>query len=122
MEYGLNNPVKYNDPSGHFAWVAVGAIGGAIGGAIYGYGSQVISNLNSGMDICQAMTSVDGGQVAQYTLAGTLIGTGIGGVAAATEAIVTTVTACAATNCVSQAEQAIQNGLNAVQNGIGQGY
>jgi hypothetical protein len=48
--YALNNHVLYTDPSGENPLLLlVGAIGGLLGGTIYGYGFQVINNLNHGI-------------------------------------------------------------------------
>jgi hypothetical protein len=87
--YGYNNPVKYQDPSGHFAWIPLGLAGGALGGALYGYGSQVVHNLNQGMNLGQSLsTDIDLGKIVLYTGAGALIGVGIGGLAVGVTAIV----------------------------------
>jgi hypothetical protein len=42
--YALNNPIKYNDPSGHFAWIPVLVAGGALIGA----GVSLFSQLHNG--------------------------------------------------------------------------
>mgnify|MGYP001019048025 FL=1 len=116
--YSRNNPISYTDPSGHFAWLAIGAIGGAIGGAIYGYGSQVLSNLNKDMDLGQALTTnIDGRKIVQDTVAGAMIGTAVGGVAAAAEAIIGGLmaanTACGGDICADETVKVIQDVQNA---------
>ena len=52
--YANYNPIKYTDPTGHFVWIAVGAI---IGAAI-SYGIQVYDNYDSGMSGSEAWTDV----------------------------------------------------------------
>ncbi len=57
----------------------MGALGGLLGGTIYGYGSQVINNLNQGMCFWSALgTNIEAGQIALYAISGGLIGAGIG--------------------------------------------
>jgi RHS repeat-associated protein len=76
--YVNNNPLIYSDPSGHNGVLIAGALGGALGGVIYGYGSQVINNLNQGMNLGSALTTnISGSSIALYTVVGGLIGTGI---------------------------------------------
>ncbi len=58
--YVYNNPLRYNDPSGHFAQV----LGGFLLGAGLTYGNQVLSNLQAGMTIDQALIQVDVGRIA----------------------------------------------------------
>jgi len=123
-------PLVYIDPSGHFAWLAVGLVGGLFGGAIYGYGSQVANNLNQGMSLGDALTTnIDPGQVALYAGTGAVIGTGVGalgGLAAgvitgaasgqtvATASTVTTV-ACSDGDCTNEISTLTQADLPAVQ-------
>lgn len=58
----------------------VGGLGGLLGGAIYGYGSQVVRNINQGMCFWDALsTDIDAGQVALYAGVGTVLGLGMGG-------------------------------------------
>ena len=52
--YANYNPINYTDPTGHFAWIAVGAI---IGAAI-SYGIQVYDNYENGMSGSEAWTDV----------------------------------------------------------------
>jgi len=67
----LNNPVKYTDPTGHFAWVPVLALAGAAVGA----GIYIGTSLASG----RTMNVADGLIAAGVGAAGgALIGTGIG--------------------------------------------
>ena len=78
--YVVNNPVLLTDPSGEIApLLLLGLAGGAIGGGIYGFGSQVVHNLNQGMCFWDALTTnISAGQIALYAGAGALIGSGIG--------------------------------------------
>ena len=62
------SPLNYNDPTGHFAWIAVGALFGAA----VSYGVQVYNNYNSDMSGAEAWTNVD----ATAIVAGALIGAG----------------------------------------------
>ncbi len=66
--YVKNNALKYTDPSGHFAWVAVGAL---VGAGI-AYGLQVYSNYQNGVTGVDAWTHVDAGAV----VGGALLGAG----------------------------------------------
>ena len=110
--YGLNNPLKYTDPTGHWVHLAVGAVGGLIGGAAYGYGSQVVANLNQGMSLGDALTTdIDPAKVAVYAGAGAPIGGTMGaavevGVAAVTaygaKAAGAAAAACADGDCTSE--------------------
>jgi RHS repeat-associated protein len=90
-QYAFNNPVRYTDPSGENPLLLVGLLGGLLGGAIYGYGSQVLRNYNSGefsecpWDIFTA--NIDAGQIAFYAVAGTLLGLGIAGVIVGVQAL-----------------------------------
>jgi RHS repeat-associated protein len=74
--YTVNNPLKYNDPSGHCFIIC--AIGGAIvGGLIGGIGSavsQVVEDIQAGQPL-----SIDVGQVAQATGTGAVVGAVAGG-------------------------------------------
>ncbi len=79
--YVLNNPIKYVDSNGH--WAVLGLVLGGLAGAGYGYGSQVVHNLQSGnMSLRDALTTdIDKGKIARYTLLGAVAGTGLGMVA-----------------------------------------
>jgi hypothetical protein len=109
--YVNNSPVNFNDPSGHCLVLCTAIIGGAIG-AIVGavgytaYAAVTGTEFNTG----HMLMAAGGGAIA-----GAVIGSGVGLVAAATAATT-------ATTAVPSVEQAIQNGLSAVQNGVGQGY
>jgi hypothetical protein len=63
-----NSPVNFSDPTGHFAWAAVGAL---VGAAI-AYGAQVYNNYQQGVTGTAAWTNVDVSQV----VGGALLGTG----------------------------------------------
>lgn len=106
--YVYNNPLAYIDPSGHVAWVPLGAAVGALIGAGIGYGTQVAANLNRGMDFGQALTTdLDAAKIVRGAVTGAVIGTGIGAVAslvaagAATASVATAGTA--ATTAVTAA-------------------
>jgi RHS repeat-associated protein len=83
FSYVYNNPLKYTDPDGHFAFLAllaVGVVGGLIGGAIYGYGHQVAENLDEGMELGEALTTnIDPVEVGGLTGVGGVIGGLVGG-------------------------------------------
>jgi hypothetical protein len=84
----LNNtsfpcPLRFTDPSGENPFLLLGGFGGLLGGAAYGYGVQVIRNLNQGLCFWDALSfNIDAGQVALYAAVGTLLGTGLGAGAA----------------------------------------
>jgi len=69
--YGYNNPVKYQDPSGHIPVLALTIGGGAIIGAIVMGGTYALTTKN--FDTGQFLTVVGAGAVA-----GGLIGSGFG--------------------------------------------
>ena len=102
--YGYNNPVKFVDTDGHFAWIPVAIAGGLIGGTIYGYGTQVYDNLKQGKNLGQALTTnIDPGKVAMYAGAGAVIGTGLGLVAVGAEAVAGTAGLfCSDGNCTNE--------------------
>ena len=106
--YVNNNPLAYIDPSGHVAWVPLGAAVGALIGAGIGYGTQVAANLNRGMDLGRALTTdLDAAKIVRGAVTGAVIGTGVGAVAslvaagAATASVATAGTA--ATTAVTAA-------------------
>ena len=106
--YVNNNPLAYIDPSGHVAWVPLGAAVGALIGAGVVYGTQVAANLNRGMDLGQALTTdLDAAKIVRGAVTGAVIGTGVGAVAslvaagAATASVATAGTA--ATTAVTAA-------------------
>jgi RHS repeat-associated protein len=78
--YANNNPVKYTDPTGHFAWLPVLTLGGALIGAVVNYTSQVVNNYNTnGGDLGSALTTnIDVGSVANSALAGAAVGFSVG--------------------------------------------
>jgi len=66
-----NNPIKFNDPTGHCHWcIVTGIAGGIIAGAAY-----TISNQGSSFDAGEMAGAVGIG-----VLGGALIGTGVGAV------------------------------------------
>jgi len=106
--YVNNNPLAYIDPSGHIAWVPIGAAVGALIGAGVVYGTQVAANLNRGMDLGRALTTdLDAAKIVRGAVTGAVIGTGVGAVAslvaagAATASVATAGTA--ATTAVTAA-------------------
>jgi RHS repeat-associated protein len=83
--YTNGNPLKYTDPTGHcidgFTTIICIALAGAAVGALVSYGSQVASNVQSGMDLGTAMTTnIDGAKIATGAGIGAVGGL-IGGVA-----------------------------------------
>ncbi len=73
--YVYNNPFKYVDSNGHFPWIIAG---GLIGMGV-AYGSQVVGNMNAGMDFGAALTTnIDPGQIVAGGMIGMAIGTGVG--------------------------------------------
>jgi len=95
--YGLNNPLNYTDPSGHFAIPAmlVGAgIGAFVGGAISG-ATYYIYNQGENFEWDEFAVAAGGGAIA-----GALVGSGIGMVAGA----VSTATAAVGATMVTTAE------------------
>ncbi len=80
--YARNSPLSYADPSGHFPFL-IGLAGGLLGGAAYGYGKQVVRNLQQGMSFGDALTTnIDPVEIACYTVAGGVLGSGVWAVAA----------------------------------------
>jgi RHS repeat-associated protein len=111
--YVVNNPLKYTDPTGHCFLVC--AIVGVAAGALYGYGSQVINNLNNGKDWETALTTnIDVSYVAFTAGAGALIGGTAGLILApvvygASSVLGTATTAaCADGDCTNEVQQTTQ--------------
>ena len=71
-----NNPLRYTDPTGHFAWLPVLTIGGALIGAGISYGTQVYNNYQTnGGDLGTALTqNIDLASVGKSALAGAAVG------------------------------------------------
>jgi len=69
--YVRNNPLKYTDPSGHFANVIVGAAIGAVIGAAVSAGPQIIQNAREGQPLT---TNIDPGEVAKAAAVGAVGG------------------------------------------------
>jgi RHS repeat-associated protein len=88
--YANNNPVKYTDPSGHFAWLPVITLGGALIGAVVNYTSQVVNNFQSnGVDLGSALTTnIDVGSIANSALVGAAAGFSAGVLGPAALAVV----------------------------------
>ncbi|WP_448593694.1 polymorphic toxin type 10 domain-containing protein [Thermoflexus hugenholtzii] len=91
--YVYNNPLRYTDPTGHFAWLVAVPVGALIGAGVT-YGIQVAANISqNGLNV-QAFTAVNwaavgGGAVAGAVGAATfgvgtaVLGTGLAGTVAA---------------------------------------
>ena len=91
--YVTNNPLKYTDPSGHFAWFVAVPIGALIGAGVT-YGFQVAANISqNGLNV-QAFTEVNWAAVGGGAVAGAVgvatfgvgtavMGTGLGATVAA---------------------------------------
>ncbi len=88
--YVGGNPLRYTDPSGHFAWAPVAMAAGAIIGGGITYGGQVARNWQSQgpqKDLLAALTTdIDAGAVVHSAVQGALFG---GTVAIAAPAVAT---------------------------------
>jgi hypothetical protein len=72
--YTLNNPVRYNDPSGHCPWCVV--IGAVVGAAV-GYGAQVVNNYQN--DVANPWTTnISAEAILGGAVAGATVGLGVG--------------------------------------------
>jgi RHS repeat-associated protein len=82
FRYAANNPLKNNDPSGHFINVTAGVIGVAIGfgiGAALAAGPKIIENYQKGARDLDALTAgIDPVQVAKAAVVGAVAGGAIG--------------------------------------------
>jgi len=85
--YTNNNPVKYNDPSGHcIPWCT--ALAGAIAGEVVNYGIQAFNNYQSGMSLGDALTTnIDAKSIAVAAVGGAVAGATMGLASAAVGAI-----------------------------------
>jgi RHS repeat-associated protein len=79
-----NNPVRYNDPTGHCPWCIGALIGGVIGAAITG-ATYAITNQGDSFNWGELGVALAGGAVA-----GALVGSGIGILAASTTTVLAT--------------------------------
>jgi RHS repeat-associated protein len=79
FSYGLNNPIKYNDPDGHCPICISAAIGAAIGFA-FSYGSEVYKNTQEGKSLSEAMSfeNIDVTKVVAATVGGLVAGATMG--------------------------------------------
>ena len=73
--YANNNPLAYTDPSGHVAWFVTGAIGAAVGGIVGG--ALYYANNRNSFDWGKCGAAAGAGAIA-----GGLIGSGVGLLAA----------------------------------------
>jgi RHS repeat-associated protein len=82
FRYAANNPLRNNDPTGHFINVAAGLIGAAIGagiGAALAAGPKIIENYQKGARGLDALTAgIDPVQVAKAAAVGAVAGSAIG--------------------------------------------
>jgi len=69
--YANNNPLTYTDPTGHFAWIAVGAAVGALVGAASVALPQMIKNVQTHQPLT---ANIDPGEVANAAVAGAFVG------------------------------------------------
>jgi RHS repeat-associated protein len=128
--YAAGNPLRYTDPSGKFiflALLAVAAAGGLAGGALYGYGSQVIRNLNQN-HFClwgALTTQIDVNTIGFYAVTGLFLGTGIGVIGMSVQALMgyfsaqtfigaASTAACGDGDCLNEVvavEESVQKGI-----------
>lgn len=118
FSYVRNNPVRYTDPTGHCIFgidtLVCLAAGGAIVGAAIGYGKQVYDNVQSGMDVKDALTTdIDAEPIvkgaflgATIPVVGAYVATAFGVGGAATAAGGTATAACADGDCTNEIEGA----------------
>jgi len=101
--YVNNNPLKYTDPSGHFAWIPVLAIAGAAIGAV----TYAAYNQGDSFDWGECAVAAGVGAVG-----GALIGSGIGILAGAAAAAMTVsvTTAATATSMIGAGTAALSTG------------
>lgn len=71
------NPLSYNDPNGHFAFLATAAIGAAIAATV-DYGFQVYQNVQCGQTLNQAIVNVDLAEISGAAVAGGFAGLTLG--------------------------------------------
>ncbi len=77
--YVLNNPLRYNDPSGHCPWcigAAIGAVVGAVVGAATAAVPQMIQNVRDGQPLT---ANIDPGEVGKAFVTGLVAGAVVGG-------------------------------------------
>jgi|GEM_PF-1068994 len=95
--YVNNNPIKYNDPTGHCPW-CIGAAIGAVAGGIIGAVTYAMTNQGKSLDYKEMAVAAGVGAVS-----GALIGSGIGLVAGAVAASGSAVTLQVAATAVASA-------------------
>ena len=113
--YVYNNPILYNDPSGHCPWCASALIGGALG--FFGSVSyQVADSLISGKsdNFKEAFQSVDWKSVAVYTVAGAVAGGTFG---ALSNGVVLATGVTVAVDTTTVAGAALAGGVSSVAGG-----
>jgi RHS repeat-associated protein len=77
--YTYNNPLRYNDPTGHCPWCVAALVGGLVSAGI-NYGMQVAANVYAGQDLSTAATNVDGRSIAISFVGGAIAGATMGAV------------------------------------------
>jgi hypothetical protein len=122
--YVENNPINHNDPTGHCPFCVTALIGGAVGAIVGAVGYTAYSVVSGNQFNTDTMLLVTGGA----TVAGALIGTGVGfaagmSTAAATTGLLTTGgmvetanVACGSDMCISEASNAGQTLQEVVPN------
>jgi len=120
--YTYNNPIKYNDPTGHCPWCIGAAIGGIVGGIVgavtYIATNEVEHRTNTGL-----WTAVAGGAVG-----GALVGSGLGliagaaGTVSAASAGLTMATGTAAMEVASSTSVSVLIGAGSGAIGSGTAY
>ena len=113
--YVNNNPLRYNDPTGHCPWcIAVGI--GALVGAGIGYGIQVYQNYQSGLSGAAAWTQ---NISAEPIINGAFIGAGaVIGAFVVTEAAVALLPAATTAGALSCADGDCTNEVTAAVNAV----
>ena len=75
--YARNNPLRYNDPSGHCPWcISIGI--GAVVGAAMSYGTQVVANVSRDGLNADAFTDVNWARVGAGAVSGAIGGATLG--------------------------------------------
>jgi RHS repeat-associated protein len=88
--YVSNNPVRYDDPTGHCPMCISAAVGAAIGFG-FSYVTQAIANKNAGMELSDALNinNMDKGELLVATVGGAVAGATMGLAAPALAGVMT---------------------------------